>query len=86
MDGGEVNLAEALLAMGYVEEAVSECERLMAQNSSSPLLHFRYAQALQQRGDAERARAEYQRFLDAWKSADRDLPEVVIAERALASE
>jgi tetratricopeptide (TPR) repeat protein len=84
VDGGELSLAESLLEMGRVEEAVSECERLIARNPTSPLLRFRYAQALERRGDSERARTEYRRFLDAWKSADRDLPEVIAAERALA--
>ncbi|MEN3333665.1 MAG: hypothetical protein V7641_3030 [Blastocatellia bacterium] len=86
VDGVEMCLADALFELGRLDEAVAECERLIAQNPTSPLLRFRYAEALQRQGDTTRARAEYQRFLETWKAADRDLPQVIAAEQALAVE
>ena len=41
------------------------------------------ARLLNQKGDKAGARLEYQRFLDFWKHADPDLPELAEARRAL---
>ena len=42
------------------------------------------ARLLEKSGDAAGARAEYQRFLEYWKNADSDLPELAEARRAVA--
>ena len=42
------------------------------------------ARLLDKMGDKATARQEYQRFLDSWKHADPDLPELAEARHALA--
>ena len=46
---------------------------------------FRLAQVYEQLGDTDRARHWYERFLDDWKDADPDIPEVIEARERLAS-
>jgi hypothetical protein len=41
------------------------------------------ARLLHQAGNKNAARQEYQRFLDLWKGADRDLPELAEARRPI---
>ena len=49
-----------------------------------PRYLLRLARLLEQAGDRNAARTEYGRFLDLWKHADANLPEVTEARRALA--
>ncbi len=46
---------------------------------------FRLAQVYKQLGDTDRARHWYERFLDDWKDADPDIPEVIEAQARLAA-
>ena len=59
-------------------------------NKWTALLEPRYvlqvARLLDEMGDREGARAEYQRFLDLWKDADPELPELAEARRYLVKE
>jgi len=52
-------------------------------NPNYPLVHYHLAQAYERKGQQDQARAEYERFLQDWKDADADIPEVVHASRAL---
>ena len=51
-----------------------------------PLYVLEVARLLDQTGDTAGARAEYQRFLDLWKDADPDLPELAEAKCYLSKE
>jgi tetratricopeptide (TPR) repeat protein len=59
-------------------------------NKWTAMLEPRYvleaARLLDKMGDRDGARAEYQRFLEFWKDADPDLPELAEAKRYLAEE
>ena len=46
---------------------------------------FRLAGIYERLGEADRARHWYERFLDDWKDADPDIPEVIEARQRLAS-
>jgi hypothetical protein len=48
-----------------------------------PRLVLELARLLDQEGDYEAARLEYRRFLDLWKNADPDLPELAEARARL---
>jgi tetratricopeptide (TPR) repeat protein len=72
-------LANAYLELGRFDEAIAEYERVLRLNPNYPLVHYRLAQAYEGKGDAGRARSFYEQFLQVWRQADRDVPEVVIA-------
>jgi hypothetical protein len=52
----------------------------------TPLARYRLGRAREAKGDAAAARREYGLFLETWKDADRDLPEVRDARKRLAAE
>jgi tetratricopeptide (TPR) repeat protein/DNA-binding winged helix-turn-helix (wHTH) protein len=72
-------LANAYLQLGRFDEAIAEYERIIQLNPNYPLAHFHLAQALERKGQITEARENYRLFLDAWKNADADIPEVVTA-------
>ena len=77
-------LANAYLELGRFDEAIAEYERILKLNPNYPLVHFHLAQAYERKGRREQARSEYEQFLQVWKDADTDLPEVIAAKKALA--
>jgi tetratricopeptide (TPR) repeat protein len=76
-------LGNAYLEMGRLDEAISEYERILKFNQNYPLAHYHLAQAYERKGLREQARAEYESFLQVWKDADADIPEVIAAKQAL---
>jgi tetratricopeptide (TPR) repeat protein/DNA-binding winged helix-turn-helix (wHTH) protein len=79
MDTLEDCLANAYLALGRPDEAIAEYERVLSLNPNYPLAHHHLAEAYERKGDNERARTEYERFLKSWKDADQDIPEIKTA-------
>jgi tetratricopeptide (TPR) repeat protein len=83
-------LAQAYGATGQFDSALAAAVRLsntfafgeeaQIEWQRGPLLVARYAEA---NGDSATARAAYSRLLDQWKQGDQDLPELVLARRAL---
>ncbi len=84
MESYEDCLANAYLALGQLDEAISEYERILRLNPNYPLAHYHLAQAYERKGLPEQARTSYERFLQVWPDADADLPEVVAAREQLA--
>lgn len=76
-------LAKGYLETGRLDEAINEYERILRLNQNYPLAHYHLAQVYERKGQSEQARAEYERFLQVWKDADSDIPEVVAARKAL---
>lgn len=79
IDAYEDCLGNAYLELGRFDEAVKEYERILRLNPNYPLVHYHLAQAYEGTGDIGRARNEYDRFLQNWETADRDLLEVQTA-------
>jgi tetratricopeptide (TPR) repeat protein len=84
LDAWEDCLANAYLELGRLDEATAEYQRVQKLNPNYPLLHYKLAQAYERKGRRDEARHEYQQFLNVWKDADADIPEVMAAKRALA--
>ena len=76
-------LANAYLELGRYDEAIAEYNRILKLNPNYPLLHFHLAQTYERKGQRDQARSEYEQFLQVWKDADADVPEVMAAKKAL---
>jgi tetratricopeptide (TPR) repeat protein len=74
-------LADAYLELGQLDEAITEYERILRLNPNYPLAHYHLGQAYERKGDRDRARVAYERFLQIWAGADPDIPEVMEAKR-----
>lgn len=83
VDSFEDCLANAYLELGRLDEAVAEYERILRLNPNYPLAHYRLARAYEQKGEEEKARDAYGRFLQTWKEADAELREVADARNRL---
>lgn len=79
----EDSLANAYFQTGRIDEAITEYQRILKLNPHYPLTRFHLARALEQKGLREEARAEYLNFLEIWKEADEDIPEIIIARKSL---
>ncbi len=84
IDSYEDCLANALLELGRDDEAIAEYERILKINPNYPLAHYHLGQAYERKGLREQSRAAYERFLQLWRDANADLPEVLTAQRRLA--
>jgi tetratricopeptide (TPR) repeat protein/DNA-binding winged helix-turn-helix (wHTH) protein len=84
VDAYEDCLANAYLELDRVDESIAEYERILKLNPNYPLIHYHLAQAYARKGQNDQARSEYQRFLEVWKDADADIPEVVNAKKTLS--
>jgi tetratricopeptide (TPR) repeat protein len=83
--------ARAFTKMGEIDEAIAEYKRLLTFDPESedrrltnPLYHYRLARLYEQQGMTADARSEYDIFLQIWKGADPDKPELIDARRRLA--
>jgi tetratricopeptide (TPR) repeat protein len=85
LDASEDCLANAYLELRRFDEAIAEYQRIEKLNPNYPLLHYHLAEAYEQKGLRDQARAEYQEFLRVWKAADVDVPEVIAARKSLAT-
>jgi tetratricopeptide (TPR) repeat protein len=85
-------LARAYWKKGDLDRAAAEYRKLLTIDPAnqvrylmSPLYHYRLGRVLEEKGDRAAARAEYEKFLDGWKSADPGHPELADARRRLAA-
>jgi len=72
-------LADAYLQAGRVDEAIAEYERALRLFPGIARARFHLAQAYWKKGSKDAARAQYRQFLELWKHADEDLPELAEA-------
>jgi len=84
IDSFEDCLAKALLELGRNDEAISEYGRILKINPNYPLAHYHLGQAYERKGDPIKARAAYEQFLQVWRTADADGPEILATQRLLA--
>jgi tetratricopeptide (TPR) repeat protein len=85
MDPYEDCLANAYLELGRYDSAVREYKRVLQFNPNYPLSHFYLAQAYEGQKDFASARSHYQMFLQQWKDADPELPEMKIARNKIST-
>jgi hypothetical protein len=75
-----------LMEMNRPAEAEERFVLSLKRTPGRPKAIFGIAQAAQASGDNATARQRYQEFLEIWKNADPDRPELVIAKKFLAQE
>ncbi|HVF48210.1 MAG TPA: tetratricopeptide repeat protein [Pyrinomonadaceae bacterium] len=85
LDPLEDCLANAYLELGMFDEAIAEYERILQINPNYPLAHFHLGEAYRKKGMAEQAHASYLTFLDVWKNADPDIPQVIAAKNFMGA-
>jgi tetratricopeptide (TPR) repeat protein len=85
-------LARAYWKKGLLDKASAEYEKLMTIDPKNqvrylihPLYHYRLGRVLEEKGDREKARLQYEKFLECWKTADAKHPEPADARRRLAA-
>jgi serine/threonine protein kinase/tetratricopeptide (TPR) repeat protein len=85
-------LARAYWKKGDLDRAAAEYVKLTTISPDNqlrylihPLYHYRFGRVLEEKGNREAARVQYRKFLDTWKDADPDHPELEDARRRLAA-
>ncbi|MBM3294934.1 MAG: tetratricopeptide repeat protein, partial [Candidatus Aminicenantes bacterium] len=85
-------LARAYWKAGRLDEAAAEYRKLMTIDPSNrirylinPLYHYRLGRILEEKGDKSGAAAEYRKFLEYGKDADKIFPEPADARKRLAA-
>jgi tetratricopeptide (TPR) repeat protein len=81
IDSFEDCLANAYLELGRFDEAIGEYERVLRLNPNYPLARFHLAQAFERKGQMAEAQENYRLFLQIWKDADADIPEITSAKK-----
>lgn len=76
--------AAIMMAAGANQTAVEAWKQALVDRPRSGFPLYGMAQTAEKEGDTQRATAEYQEFLNTWKTADADLPEVAHAKQWLA--
>jgi tetratricopeptide (TPR) repeat protein len=85
IDPLETCLADALLELGRLDEAIAEYRRILAFNPNYPMARYRLGLALDRKGMHREAHSEFQRFLTIWSDADPDIPELLNARKIFRS-
>lgn len=86
IDAHEEVLGDIYLAVGKVDEAIEDYERVIRLNPNHALAHYKLGLALQRVGRTTASREHLERFLSIWSRADEDVPELIAARRMLAQQ
>jgi tetratricopeptide (TPR) repeat protein len=84
-------LARVFAKNGELDKAIEEFERLINSDPNKrgrllihPRYHYRLAKLYEKQDSSAKAIQQYEKFLDLWKDADENLPELIEAKNRLA--
>ena len=80
------SLGYACIRAGHWDEARQAFQQVLEERPKSGFGLYGIALAYEKQGDREKAARAYRDFLDAWKNADPDLPQVQAARRFLSKD
>jgi serine/threonine protein kinase/predicted Zn-dependent protease len=85
-------VARAYIQKGDIKRAITEYERLITfdpKHKDRRLIHpkyyYRLAKLYEQTGQEKKAIKKYERFLELWKNADKDQPDLIDAKKRFAN-
>ena len=83
------HVAQCYYEMGELDRAIAEVKRVQTLYSNSrayyyPMSFLLLGKIYEKKGDAQLAIENYEKFLDLWKDADEDLPDLIEAKTRLA--
>lgn len=88
---GRYYLAQAQLEAGHYDQAIDSARRAQEvyfwfwpHEHVYPRTYYLLGKIHERKGDRKAARENYRKFLDLWKTADNDLPELIDAKNRLA--
>jgi serine/threonine protein kinase/Tfp pilus assembly protein PilF len=76
-------LGEAYFKIGELSKAIEELEAVFETNPNYAQTHYLLGLIYQKRGQKEKARGHFQKFMDIWKDADENLPQLIEAKKRL---
>jgi len=79
------SLAEAYIQKGDLNKALGECQNIIADNPNWARVYYLLGQIYEQKGENVRAVDAYNKFLNSWPEADRDLPTIIRASQRIES-
>ena len=79
-------VANAYLQLARPDDAIAEYRRILTVRPWYPLAQYHLGQALEHKGETAAAHQAYATFLELWKGADPDIPEVRIARTRVATQ
>ncbi len=72
-------LATAYFKKGEYQKAIDLCQEFFNYNNNHALAHLLLAQVYEKQNKKDLVKQEYNKFLEIWKNADKDLPELALA-------
>jgi tetratricopeptide (TPR) repeat protein len=76
-------LGQAYFKIGELNLAVEELRAVLEMNPNYAESHYLLGQIHQEKGEIEKAKYHFQRFVEIWKEADENLPQLVDAQKQL---
>lgn len=74
---------EAYFKVGELDKAAKKLESVIRINPNHAQSHYLLGLVYQKRGEQEKAREHFEKFMDIWKDADDNLPQLVEAKKQL---
>ncbi len=76
-------LGEACFKMGELDKAIEKSKAVLEINPNYAQTHYLFGLVYEKKGEKEKARQHFQKFVEIWKDADENLPQLIEAKKRL---